>query len=181
MITAVVALDYAHGIGVRGGLPWRLPADLKRFRALTLGHPILMGRATHVSIGRALPGRQNLVLSGSSDWTPEPGITRVESLDEAIWRVGPAAELMVIGGASVYASLLDRFDRIVLTVIHGTFECDTFFPAIDLAEWEPVSREDFVADDSNAWAQSVWDLRRARRLKAHEPSGPGALAASLRG
>lgn len=181
MITAVVALDHAQGIGVRGGLPWRLPADLKRFRALTMGHPVLMGRATHLSIGRALPGRQNLVLSSSPDWTPSAGITRVESLDEALWRVGPAADLMVIGGASVYGSLIDRLDRIVLTVVHGMFECDTFFPAFDLAEWEPMARDDFAADADNAWAQTVWDLRRSRRLRAHEPSVPGALAASLRG
>lgn len=180
MITAVAALDYAHGIGFRGGLPWHIPADLKRFRALTMGHPILMGRNTHVSIGRALPGRQNLVLSGSGEWSPGPGVTRVESLDEALWRVGPEAELMVIGGASVYSALVDRLDRIVLTVIHGTFACDTFFPAFDLAEWEPSSRTFFAPDADNAWAQTVWDLRRARRLRPHELSEPGALAPSLR-
>lgn len=141
-----------RAIGLAGRLPWHLPADLKRFRAITLGAPIIMGRRTHESIGRPLPGRKNIVLTHAPDYRAE-GCTVVHSVEEAL-REAAGEEAMVIGGASVYRDFLPRADRIHLTLIHGDFPADTFFPEIDRAAWREVERVDVGNDPDSGLSYS---------------------------
>ena len=159
-ISLVVAMDDNGLIGADGGMPWHLPADLRHFKRTTLGKPILMGRRTLESIGRPLPGRSNLVLSRQADYRPE-GCTRVVSLAAARdLLAGDHDELMVIGGAQVYALALADAQRICLTRIHATFDGDTWFPDFDLRAWREVSREHRAADAKNPHACSFIELRR---------------------
>jgi dihydrofolate reductase len=151
-ITLVAAMGKNRAIGLAGRLPWHLPADLKRFRAITLGAPIIMGRRTHESIGRPLPGRKNIVLTHAPDYRAE-GCTVVHSVEEAL-REAAGEEAMVIGGASVYRDFLPRADRIHLTLIHGDFPADTFFPEIDRAAWREVERVDVGNDPDSGLSYS---------------------------
>jgi dihydrofolate reductase len=158
-VSIVVATDDHGGIGLGGRLPWHLPDDLRRFKALTIGKPIVMGRRTHDSIGRSLPGRQNIVISR------QPGLliedcTVVESLDAALAAAGPVPEVVVIGGADVYRLALPRAQTLHLTRVHAIVGADTFFPALDAADWEEVAREEHPADERHAHAVSYLTLRR---------------------
>jgi dihydrofolate reductase len=154
----VVAAAENDVIGRRNELPWRLPADLRRFKALTLGKPVLMGRRTYQSIGRPLPGRLNLVLSRSADFSAE-GCTIVADLKAA--RRAAAGEIMVIGGAEIYRQCLPSTSRIHLTLVHTRVEDgDTFFGGWRGSEWREISRERHEADDKNSWAYSFVTLDR---------------------
>lgn len=144
-ITIVIARAENGVIGRDGGLPWRLPADLKRFKAITLGKPVLMGRRTWDSLGRALPGRRNLVLTRDPAWAAA-GAERVDSLDTALGLVD-APELMVIGGAQLCAIALPRADRFELTQIHAAPEGDTFMPEPDPRDWEETWREAHASEN----------------------------------
>ena len=145
MITLIAALDRNRAIGRAGAMPWHLSDDLKRFKALTLGKPVLMGRKTALAIGRPLPGRANLVLTRAGS-APFDGQTVVHSLDEAIARAGDV-ELMVIGGGEVYALALPHATRLHMTEIDtATPDADTFFPAFDPAQWHEVTREHHPVD-----------------------------------
>jgi dihydrofolate reductase len=155
----VVAVAENGVIGRDNALPWRLPNDLKFFKKTTLGHPILMGRATFDSIGRPLPGRLNLVLSHKRDLHIE-GCTVVHSLDDAIAAGADASELMVVGGAQVYAQILPRADRIYLTRVHADVAGDTYFPAIDTTQWRAESTERYEADAQHAHAYSFITMQR---------------------
>lgn len=158
-------MDRNRAIGRDNGLPWHLPADLQRFRALTLGKPVLMGRRTAESLGRALPGRRNLVLTRSGR-VPFDGMEAVASLDEALAVAAGdgAAELCVIGGAQVYALALSRAAVMHLTLVDAAVEgADTFFPAFDAAAWEAVSREQRLSDARHAFAFEFVEYRRAPR------------------
>jgi dihydrofolate reductase len=138
-VVLVAARDRRGAIGRDNALPWHLPEDLKRFKAITLGHAVLMGRKTAESIGRALPGRRNLVLT-RGDRAPFPGQKVVHSLDEAL---ALAETLMVIGGAEVYALALPRADVLELTEVDAVVEGATaFFPQFDESEWSEVFREE---------------------------------------
>jgi dihydrofolate reductase len=152
-IVLVAALDRNHAIGKGNDLPWRLPDDLKRFKALTLGKPVLMGRKTAQSLGRALPGRTNLVLTRSGQ-VPFDGMRAVESIDEAM-RVASnesATELCVIGGGEIYALTLPIADRLHLTHVDTAVkDADAFFPPFDLREWKAVSRQAHTADERHAF------------------------------
>lgn len=139
-ISLIVAMAQNRVIGCENRLPWHLPADLQRFRALTWGKPLLMGRKTHESIGRPLPGRDNFVLTSDRAYRA-PGCVVVHGIEEALVRVAAMPELMVIGGSSVYAALLPRADRLYLTTLHRDYPGDVFFPAFDLTEWRLSSRE----------------------------------------
>ena len=155
----VAALDRAGGIGRGNQLPWRLPDDLRRFKALTLGKPLLMGRRTAESLGRALPGRRNLVLTRSGR-VPFEGMTAVASLDEALADSG-ADTLMVIGGGEIYALALARASYLHLTHVDTRVEdADAFFPHFDPAAWEVVTREAHAADARHALAFEFVDYRR---------------------
>jgi dihydrofolate reductase len=162
-ITLVVAAAENGVIGKDGGMPWHLPADLAHFRRVTMGKPVVMGRRTHESIGRALPGRLNLVLSRDSGYCPH-GCQRVGSLEDAmdIASAEGAAEIMVIGGGGVYRDALVDADRIFLTRVHALPEGDTFFPDPAPEDWREVDRDEHPADDRNPFALSFLELVRRR-------------------
>ena len=159
VITFVVAMSENRVIGVDNGLPWRLPADLRHFKTITMGKPVLMGRRTFDSIGRALPGRRNMVVSRTPGFKA-PGCEVVGSIDEALASVAQEPEVMVIGGASFYEQLLPRADRIHLTRVHTTLEGDAFFPSVNLEQWREVSREEHGADDRNQFSYSFLTYER---------------------
>ena len=163
LVTAIVATDERGGIGLGGRLPWHLPNDLKRFKALTMGKPIAMGRRTFDSIGRALPGRRNIVVSRRPDLVID-GCSVVPSFAAALAAAADAAELCVIGGAEIYGLALPVTGLVHLTKVHAVVEADTFFPVLDAAEWEEISREDHPSDERHAYGYSFVTLRRARSL-----------------
>lgn len=170
-ITLVVAAGTNGVIGRDGDMPWHLPADLAHFKRVTLGKPVLMGRRTHESIGRPLPGRLNLVLSKDPAYHSE-GCRTVGSLAEALAVAAreEAAELMVIGGGRVYVEALPLADRIFLTRVHAAPQGDTYFPALDPDEWLEASREERDADARNPFDLSFLELVRRRRRSDH-PGG----------
>jgi dihydrofolate reductase len=162
LVSAIVATDERGGIGLGGGLPWHLPNDLKRFKALTMGKPIVMGRRTFGSIGRALPGRRNIVVSRRPDLVID-GCSVVPSFAAALAAAAGAAEVCVIGGAEIYQLSLPVTGLVHLTKVHATVDADTFFPALDADDWEEIAREEHPADERHAYAYSFLTLRRARR------------------
>lgn len=149
-LVIVAAVDQQRVIGDDGGLPWRLPADLKHFQRVTMGHPIIMGRKTHESIGMVLPGRLNIVLSRQSDGDIE-GCTVVKSLSDALEaaRSESADSAMIIGGQSLFGQVLPVADRMALTLVMGSHDGDTFFPDFDGEQWEVVERRVHRADEDN--------------------------------
>ena len=159
LIALIAAMDRNRLIGDGDRLPWRLPADLRRFRALTMGKPMVMGRRTHASIGKALPGRRNIVLSRSADFEA-PGCVVVTDWQQALRAAGDAPEVMVIGGAELYAQALPRAERMYLTLLHASFAGDTWFPEYDAGDWREVSREDHPRDAESPCAYSFVDLER---------------------
>ncbi len=142
-ITLVAAVARNGTIGADGGLPWRLPADLQRFKALTMGHTMIMGRKTFESIGRALPGRRSIVVTRDRDWTA-PGVTVAHSVAEAIDLAGdgPAGTVMVVGGGEIYRQTMHRAERLEITLMDSDVTGDTRFPEIDPAIWQEATRED---------------------------------------
>ncbi len=142
-ISLIVAMARGRVIGHRGKMPWHLSEDLKRFRRLTWGKPILMGRRTFEAIGRPLPGRYNIVLSRSPGFRPA-GCRVVRSLEAAL-KMAWGRELMVIGGSHVYASLLPQAERLYLTLIDADFPGDTFFPPWTPEAWQEIEREERAA------------------------------------
>jgi len=161
-LVLVAALDRDRAIGRGNDLPWRLPDDLKRFKALTLGRPVLMGRRTAESLGRALPGRTNLVLTSAGN-VPFEGMRAVASLDEAIAAADAegADELCVIGGGKVYALTLPRADVLQLTHVDTRVEgADTWFPEWDPAQWRAVWRQAHPADARHAHAFEFVEYHR---------------------
>ena len=164
-ISLLAALDRGFAIGKGNALPWHLPDDFRRFKALTMGKPILMGRRTAESLGRALPGRRNLVLT-RGDRVPFDGMEAVASLDQALRLAAGdgAAELGVIGGAQVYALALPRATVLHLTHVDTTVDgADTFFPEFDPGDWQVVSREPHAADARHAHAFEFVEYRRVPR------------------
>ncbi|MGF7161167.1 dihydrofolate reductase [Rhodoligotrophos appendicifer] len=154
-ISIVVAVAENGVIGASGGLPWRLPSDLKRFKALTMGKPIIMGRKTYESIGRPLPGRDNIVISESNTFAPE-GVFITRSLDSAL-RLGASMardrqveEIAVIGGSRVFREAMLHVDRLYFTRVHASPPGDTFFPDLARGDWREVSREAYAAEEGDA-------------------------------
>jgi dihydrofolate reductase len=161
-ISLVAAADLEGVIGKDRGLPWHLPADLRRFRRITTGKPVLMGRATWESIGRPLPERTNIVLTTRGIQVAD-GVRLARSIDEALALAAPCEEAMVIGGATVYAQFLPRADRIYLTTVHARLAGDTRFPALEPGGWRETAREDHGADARNPYPYSFRILDRAAR------------------
>jgi dihydrofolate reductase len=162
-LVLIAALDRNRAIGRGNALPWHLPDDLKRFKALTVGKPVLMGRKTAESLGRALPKRRNLVLTRSGR-APFEGMETVASLDEALMLVFAegVSELCVIGGGELYALTLPFASRLHLTHIDTAVEgADAFFPVFDLVDWRVLSRETHPMDDRHAFAFECLDCERA--------------------
>jgi dihydrofolate reductase len=158
-ISLVVARDLNGVIGRDNALPWRLPADLRRFKALTMGKPMLMGRRTFDSIGRALPGRLNLVLTRDRAWQA-PGTVAVHSLDEAFEAAQGAAELMVIGGAELFELVLPLAERVYLTDVDATLAGDTRIPDFVPEEWRELECSSHAADADHAHAMTFRTLER---------------------
>lgn len=161
-LVLIAALDRKHAIGRDNALPWRLSDDLKRFKALTLGKPLLMGRKTAQSLGRALPGRRNLVLTRSNQ-APFDGMETVGSTEQAleIAQADGAEELCVIGGGEIYTLCLASAARLHLTRVDTEVEgADAFFPRFDPAEWRETLRESHKADERNEFAFEFVDYVR---------------------
>jgi dihydrofolate reductase len=145
-ISLIVAVSTNNVIGVRGELPWHISEDLRRFRKLTTGKPMVMGRKTFDSIGQPLPERRNIVITRDPEFTA-PGCDIVASPDAAIELVGEAADVMVIGGNQIYAAFLPRARRIYLTRIHAHIDGDTYFEKLDEADWKLVACEEHAANE----------------------------------
>ncbi|MEE9315061.1 MAG: dihydrofolate reductase [Rhizobiaceae bacterium] len=147
-IIMVVAVASNNVIGNDGDMPWRLSTDLKRFKALTLGKPIIMGRKTFQSIGKPLPGRTSIVVTRDGAWQAE-GVVPVQSIESAIAIAGEVAkasdgnEICIVGGGEIYRQAMDVADVLHVTRVHGEPEGDTVFPVIDPRFWKELSREDF--------------------------------------
>ncbi len=163
ILTLVVARADNGVIGRDGSLPWHLPADLRHFKRLTVGKPVVMGRRTYESIGKPLPGRHNIVLTRSRGWTAA-GVTVVPNLAEAVAAAGLQQgarpdEIMIIGGATVYAKALPSARRVYLTEVHAAPDGDTLLPRFDPATWHETAREAH-AGDGDAPAYSFVTLER---------------------
>ncbi|MBI1892343.1 MAG: dihydrofolate reductase [Burkholderiales bacterium] len=143
-LTIIVAIDARNGIGVDNTLPWHLPEDLAHFKRTTSGHPIIMGRKTFDSIGRPLPNRRNIVITRNSEWRHE-GVEAVGSLDAAAALTGET-EAFIIGGAQIFVEALPKVQRLIVTVIGKTFNCDTFFPKIDSQQWQETARQEYHSE-----------------------------------
>lgn len=158
-VSIIVAMDKNRVIGKDNDLPWRLSADLKHFKAVTMGKPIIMGRKTYESIGRPLPGRKNIVMTHSSGFVAE-GCTVVSSLDEAMQKAGDVNEIMIMGGAGLYQQMLKHANRLYLTEVHTEIEGDVYFPEFDKGDWLELERQDHSADEKNNFDYSFVILER---------------------
>lgn len=157
-LTLIVATERHNGIGINNNLPWRLPEDLAFFKRTTTGHSILMGRKTFESIGRPLPNRRNIVITRNPDWHHE-GVDSADSLQRAAELAGDG-EVFVIGGAQIYVEALPLASRLIVTEIAADFTCDAFFPEVNPAEWEEVSRESHhSAEQGLAYAFVIYRRR----------------------
>ena len=159
LVSMVVATDERGAIGRDGGLPWRLSDDLKRFKALTMGKPVVMGRKTWDSIGRPLPGRHNIVITRQAGFEV-PGVTVVASLEDAMRAAGDVPEVCIIGGAEIYRLALPQTDLIHLTRVHAVVDADTYFPELVAGECDEVVIDQRPADEKNSFAYSFVELRR---------------------
>ncbi|MEJ8755844.1 dihydrofolate reductase [Pontibacter sp. H259] len=160
MIAIVVAVAENNVIGKDNQLIWHLPADLRFFKNLTIGHPIIMGRKTYESIGKPLPGRTTVIITRQQDFEA-PGCIVVNSVDEAIAEAQTIdQDVYIIGGAEIYKQALVKTDTIYLTRVHHTFDGDTFFPEINEADWEVISEEKHEPDEKNKYSYSFITLKR---------------------
>ena len=160
-VSLITAMAANRVIGRRNSLPWRLPADMRRFKALTMGHTLIMGRKTYDSVGYPLPGRRTVVITRQPGWKAD-GVSVVHSLDEALQaaaRIG-GGEVLVAGGGEIFRDALPRADRIYLTRIEQDFPGDTFFPELDAAAWRIVEQEHHDASDENPYAFTFETLDR---------------------
>lgn len=158
-ITAIVAMSENRVIGKDNQLPWHLPADLHHFKRLTMGKPILMGRKTHQSIGKALPGRCNVVITRDIDFKAS-GCVVTNSIATALAAASYSEEVFVIGGATLYQQMLPKLKRIYLTLVHKQFEGDAFFPELNPTDWQEVRRVDHAPDESNQYPYSFITMDR---------------------
>ena len=159
LISFIWGQDRNRLIGCNNSLPWRLPADMAWFKKSTMGKPILMGRKTYESIGRPLPGRTNLILSRQTDFLID-GCTVVHSLDDAKSAVPDADEVMVMGGAEIYALLFNQAERLYITEIDAEFEGDAWFPEFNRSQWKETFRESHQPDEKNAYPYAFIILER---------------------
>ena len=158
-ISLIVAVSANSVIGARGELPGRVPDDLRRFKRLTMGKPIVMGRLTWDSIGRPLPGRQNIIISRNPEFAA-PGCDIAASPEDAIDLAGHAEELMIIGGGHIYRDFIPRASRIYMTQVAASIDGDTSFPELADGEWNETRRERHLADEQHAYAFDFIQLDR---------------------
>lgn len=159
IISAIVVTDINSAIGKDNELLVHFPADLKRFKSLTTGHSIIMGRKTFDSLGKPLPNRRNIVISRQSQLNI-PGVEICQSIEQALKYCNSEAEVFIIGGAEIYKQFFHLIDIIYLTRIHKAFEADTYFPLIDSTEWKLIEQEDFAPDDKNKFPYSFLKYQR---------------------
>ncbi|MGH8278335.1 MAG: dihydrofolate reductase [Gammaproteobacteria bacterium] len=159
MLSLIVAVGENNEIGQGGKMPWHLPADLKRFKALTLGKPIIMGRKTFEAIGKPLRQRRNIIVTRNAGYGVE-GCEVAHSFTDALVLAAGVPEIMAIGGAEIYRAALPRAQRIYLTRIHSAFAADTFLPQLDPADWRETARENHTADERNPYSYSFLTLLR---------------------
>jgi len=160
-IAIIVAMAGNRVIGRNNRLPWRIPADLRHFRALTMGKPIIMGRKTYESIGRPLPGRDNIVITTDRLYQAE-GCQVVYSIDQALQAAGRCEEALIIGGANLYRQTLEYADRLYLTLVKAEPQGDAWFPEVEPQQWREIERETHKADESNEYDYDFVVLDRAR-------------------
>ena len=158
IISLIAALGKNRVIGSDNSIPWKLPADMKRFRELTTGKPVIMGRKTFESIGRPLPNRTNIIITTDKNYKAD-GCIVVHSVDEAL-KSAKGSEIMVIGGAQIYKLFLPKANRMYLTFIDKEFEGDAYFPEYDKNEWKEVSREEHA--DENGLKYSFVNFDRIK-------------------
>ncbi|MEG0794983.1 MAG: dihydrofolate reductase [Odoribacter sp.] len=158
-LSIIVAAAENNVIGRDNGLIWHLSADLKRFKALTTGHTVLMGRKTFQSIGRALPNRRNVVISKNPDFVVE-GVEVVAGISEAMELLEGEGKVFIIGGGSIYREFWNKVSRLYLTKVHTSPEGDTFIPNIDLDEWDLICQEGYEADEKNEYNYTFIDYQR---------------------
>jgi dihydrofolate reductase len=165
----VVAVAENGVIGAQGGMPWRLPSDLKRFKSMTMGKPVIMGRKTYDTIGKPLPGRDNIVITGSETFAPE-GVFVVRSVEAALRLAVARAtdrgvdEIAVIGGGVIFREMLPLADQIYLTRVHASPPGDVLFPELVALEWEEVVRQAFEAAEGDSAETTLITLRRRKSL-----------------
>ncbi|MDA2937495.1 dihydrofolate reductase [Acidobacteria bacterium AH-259-A15] len=159
-LSIIAAVSANQVIGRNNTIPWRLPADLKRFKSLTMGHHLLMGRKTFESIGRPLPGRTTVVITHRNDYAPK-GVLVAHSLNEAVKMASGDDEVFIAGGAQIYRQTLARATRLYLTLIHEEFEGDTYFPEINESDWLLSSKDAREPDEENPYRYSflVYDKK----------------------
>ena len=163
LVSIIVAMDEQGIIGAGNKLPWRLPADLRNFKSLTLGKPVIMGRKTHDSVGKPLPGRENIIISRDPDFR-SPGCRVAPSLVAALASCAGVQEVMIAGGAEVYRAALPLASRIYLTEVHTRVSGDVWFPEFDRGDWHEARREDLPTDEKNPHACSFVLLERKGSL-----------------
>jgi dihydrofolate reductase len=160
IISLVVAASDNNAIGKDGKMPWHLPNDLKHFKNVTWGLPVVMGRKTFDSLGKPLPGRKNIVITRTAGWKHDNAIG-VKSIEDAMFlaKQMDVKELMVIGGGEIYKLLFEKAKRIYLTRVNAEFEADTFFPAIDEKLWQLISSDTYQTDEKNNYdhAFQLWE------------------------
>ncbi len=150
MISIIVAIGKNNTLGFGNALPWHLPDDLKRFKKLTLGHAIIMGRRTYESIGKPLPDRKNIVITREKDFAA-PGCIVAHSWEEAVRSAGDETEIFVVGGSQIYAMALPHTDKLYLTWVEAETDGDVFFPKLDLDEWRETYSESHPMDERHGY------------------------------
>lgn len=162
-ISLIVAMASNRAIGLDGQMPWHLSADLKHFKQITMGAPIVMGRKTFAAIGRPLPGRRNLVISRNPDYQAT-GCEVFADINSVLQACSDVAEVFIIGGATLYQALLPHADYLYLTEIHQAFEADTLFPDFDRQAWQELERKDINDDASVDFSYSFLKLAQRQPL-----------------
>jgi dihydrofolate reductase len=163
MLSIIVALSDNNVIGRDNTLPWKLSADLKRLKVLTMGHHIIMGRKTWESLGRALPGRINVVITGDKNYKAE-GAVIAHSLNEALAISSNDDEIFIFGGGKIFREALPRVEKIYMTRVEATVDGDAFFPEISSNDWSEIERQDYKADEKNQYDYSFVTLQRNKSI-----------------
>ena len=158
-ISIIVAKSHNNVIGSEGNLPWHIPEDLKKFKSITMGKPMIMGRSTFESIGKALPGRKNIVMTRDKGYQAY-GISVAHSLEEALILCEQAREIMIIGGGDIYKIFIGMVNRLYLTNVEKHIDGDVFFPEIDLSKWKVMSKEEFPVSTERKIGFSLEMLER---------------------
>lgn len=162
VLSAIAAASENRVIGMNNRMPWHMPADLKHFKDVTTGSPVLMGRKTYESIGKPLPNRTNIIMTRDANYPAPEDCIVVTNIETALSMANELSkdEIFIIGGAAIYQQLLPKVQRIYLTEIHHQFEGDAFFPELSKSEWKEISRERHHADDKNKYDYSFVVLER---------------------